>query len=250
MVTRLEVLELVDAGVDYDEIGDRLRISPGLAFMIATGQPADGSDATGRQDLAHRAPVENPTHHDEVQQWINARVQSDAQMRAAHKPPAPPELGQSAEDMDVAAVLARDHHAIHTVASQLTSTPTKAKGAAPDQIEKRGQIIDVLREGLTRHEAAEEMHFWPYIRRTLGDGETLADAHAQQENEARATFAALAACETGSDRFEELVTQLQKQLRKHVAFEDRVLLMLRDTSIEDDTRKTIGRDVAGEERKQ
>ena len=45
MPTRAQVLELLDAGHSYQTVGRALRIPPGQAFMIATGLPADGSDA-------------------------------------------------------------------------------------------------------------------------------------------------------------------------------------------------------------
>lgn len=95
MASRSQVEALVRLGADYDEIGERLHIAPGLAYLIATGLPADGSDApaptsTGRpgalassQHLANPQPVENATSRERVRAWIHDRVAADAQMRAA-----------------------------------------------------------------------------------------------------------------------------------------------------------------------
>ena len=50
-MTRRDVLTLVETGMAYEDVGRRLGIHPGLAYMIATGLPADGSDA------AHQRPA-------------------------------------------------------------------------------------------------------------------------------------------------------------------------------------------------
>jgi hypothetical protein len=70
---RARVRTMLQAGLDYGEIGRRLDISPGLAYLIATGRPADGSDT----------PSANPTGSDEVRAWIKRRVLDDEQMRRA-----------------------------------------------------------------------------------------------------------------------------------------------------------------------
>jgi hypothetical protein len=90
MVTREQVLRLVEGGRDYEEAGRQLGISPGLAYMIATGLPADGGDTlapseTGRpgflpgstQHLATQAKPVNPTRSDIVHAWIRQRASAD-----------------------------------------------------------------------------------------------------------------------------------------------------------------------------
>jgi hypothetical protein len=94
--TREQVLRLLDAGLTYEQVGQRLAISPGLAYMIATGLPADGGDAvTARernrpgyvagstQHLANLAQPRNPTGKPDVAEWIKQRVASDTQMATA-----------------------------------------------------------------------------------------------------------------------------------------------------------------------
>lgn len=86
MPTRFEVTKLVDEGVSYEEIGRRLNIPPGQAFMIATGLPADGSDSPHPNELRYKPVLpgssqhlvnprpHNPTRNDDVMRWVQARA--------------------------------------------------------------------------------------------------------------------------------------------------------------------------------
>jgi hypothetical protein len=87
-----QVRALLDEGLDYRTVGGRLGISPGLAYMIATGSPADGSDAPGPEERARRGLLpssqtlsnpapENPSSRETVHRWIAQRVHADAQQR-------------------------------------------------------------------------------------------------------------------------------------------------------------------------
>ncbi|MGW4589737.1 hypothetical protein ACWEKJ_20635 [Amycolatopsis thermoflava] len=93
MAGRQTVLSLVEQGLDYHEIGRRLGIPAGLAYLIATGMPADAGDVpapeerscpgvrTASQDLSN-PPVENLTKREIIQRWIHERVRMDPQMRS------------------------------------------------------------------------------------------------------------------------------------------------------------------------
>lgn len=95
MANRAQVLGLLDSGCGYEEIGARLGVAPGLAYLIATGLSADGSDAPSphpeqrpgflstSQHLANPGLAENPTSRAVVHNWIQRRVAADPQMRAA-----------------------------------------------------------------------------------------------------------------------------------------------------------------------
>jgi hypothetical protein len=86
MPTRAQVLEMLAAGDSYATVGRVLHIPPGQAFMIATGVPADGSDAlhpgelrdkpelpASSQDLVNPPPV-GPTRDETVIAWVKARA--------------------------------------------------------------------------------------------------------------------------------------------------------------------------------
>ncbi len=85
MPTRAQVLELLDAGHCYQAVGRALHIPPGQAFMIATGLPADGSDAPHPDELRGKPvlpassqhlvnpPASNATRDETVIAWARAR---------------------------------------------------------------------------------------------------------------------------------------------------------------------------------
>jgi len=77
--TRAQVKELLDLGLSYEAAARRLDIRPGLAYMIATGRPADDDEAP-EQDL-FEPPVHNPTRNETVDAWVKARA--DRELRAA-----------------------------------------------------------------------------------------------------------------------------------------------------------------------
>ena len=86
MPTRAHVLELLDAGCSYETVGRALHIPPGQAFMIATGLPADGSDAPHPDELRTKPalpgssqhlvnpPALQPTRDETVIAWVKARA--------------------------------------------------------------------------------------------------------------------------------------------------------------------------------
>jgi hypothetical protein len=96
MPGRREIQRLVEHGESYEEVGRRYGLPPGRVYLIATGRPADGSDApqpdnwrpgvlTSSQHLSN-PPHENPTKRDEIRRWILSRVNRDHQaVTAAEK---------------------------------------------------------------------------------------------------------------------------------------------------------------------
>lgn len=94
MPTKEQVRRLLDNGLDYQAAGRELGIPPGQAYLIATGVPADGSDAITEEEAKRPGflpssqhlmdpPDENPTAEEAVAAWLNARVATDGQMRTA-----------------------------------------------------------------------------------------------------------------------------------------------------------------------
>jgi hypothetical protein len=87
--TREQVLALLESGDSYESAAARLHIPAGLAFMIATGLPADGSDALPTEELEPRSagagssqhlvnpPAHNPTRKEHVLAWVEMRAARD-----------------------------------------------------------------------------------------------------------------------------------------------------------------------------
>lgn len=84
----------------------------------------------------------------------------------------------------------------------------------------------MLSTALSKHEAAEEKKFWPWVRSVLVDGGEIARSALGQEQEGKDLLSALGKTGAAEERFDELAEELDKACRKHVAFEDRILLRL------------------------
>lgn len=95
MAQRSEILRMVDQGRGYQEIGAALGVPAGLAYLLATGIPADGGGTvTGvqrqrpgmlrahSQCLVNPRQV-NPTGREDVHEWARRRARGDAAMQAA-----------------------------------------------------------------------------------------------------------------------------------------------------------------------
>jgi hypothetical protein len=95
MPSRRRVLSLLGETTDYQTVSAHLHVPPGLAMMIATGLPADGSDdltpqeydrpglPAGTTQYLTGTAAHNPTRDDKVLEWIQDRARRDAQMQVA-----------------------------------------------------------------------------------------------------------------------------------------------------------------------
>jgi hypothetical protein len=89
MSTPDQVRTLLDGGRSYETVARELGISPGLAYMLATGVPADFSDdlhpgeRDGRSELADSSQrLVNPHQHNPqrnpiVVDWIKRRAAAE-----------------------------------------------------------------------------------------------------------------------------------------------------------------------------
>lgn len=241
MPTREQVRKLLDDGLDYPAAARRLGIPAGQAYMIATGVPADGGDtisgpaAERRGGLAasqHLAnpPHENPTGQQSVRSWMAARVAADGQMQTAHqaRTAEPPEIDDPDDTEDAITVLGRQHNQVKVLLKQLQALPSHSTGGTPEQTSARKSIVDMITVRLSEHETIEEEHFWPAVRDVLPDGDDLADGALQQEQEGKDTLTELARLEPDRREFDEMAERLVSQLRKHVAYEEKVFLQIRE----------------------
>lgn len=82
------MLGLLQEGLGYDEIGRALGIHPGLAYLIATGVPADGSDSFSPAELLTEGlldssqhlsnpKLDHPTQKESTREWVRRRAARD-----------------------------------------------------------------------------------------------------------------------------------------------------------------------------
>jgi hemerythrin-like domain-containing protein len=121
---------------------------------------------------------------------------------------------------DVFSVLAQDHQEVKAILAELEKGPTGDSGASEDQLALRKKMTETLIIEESKHEALEEMYFWPAVREHLSAGDTLADEATAQEQEAKHVLAELDKLDAGDTRFEELLGTFIGAAREHIAFEE------------------------------
>lgn len=257
MPTRADVLALAVQGVPYEEIGERLGILPGLAYLVATGVPADGSDVLTEEELAGRPgivtgstqhlanpAVSLPKHQASVEAWMRARAVDDRAMQEADaaRSAEPPPVQGMGETEDVISVLGWDHNQVKFLLEELQAIPGVEKGGSAAQRHQRRAIVDMITVRLSQHEVAEEGHFWPAVRDLLPGGDQLVDKAKAQEQRGKEVLHELGRLTGDEERFDDLVEELVLALRVHVAYEDTVFLRLEEVSTEEQ-RAELGRAV-------
>jgi Hemerythrin HHE cation binding domain len=121
---------------------------------------------------------------------------------------------------DVFTVLSKDHEEVKGMLAELEKGPTAATGASEEQLMLRKKMAEELIIEESRHEAVEEMFFWPAVRDHLPDGDQLADEATSQEQEAKHVLNQLDKCEASDAEFERLLGTFITAGREHIAFEE------------------------------
>lgn len=121
---------------------------------------------------------------------------------------------------DVFEVLSRHHREVQQMLSDLESGPTAAAGASPDQLAQRKKMAQALVIEESRHEAAEQMHFWPIVRKRLPNGAQLADQAIGQEQEGKEVLGKLDMADPAGPEFEALLGEFIAAGRDHIAYEE------------------------------
>jgi len=117
-------------------------------------------------------------------------------------------------------VLARDHEEVKRMLTELELGPTAATGANADQRALRKKMVQRLVIEESKHEAVEEMYFWPAVRRHLEDGDDLANQAQDQEQQGKVILDKLDKLAPEDDEFEAQLVQFTQAGRAHIAFEE------------------------------
>src|SRR5205807_5418671 len=121
---------------------------------------------------------------------------------------------------DVFTVLAKDHEEVKGMLAELEKGPTRATGASEEQLALRKKMAEELIIEESRHEALEEMYFWPAMREHLSGGDTLADTATEQEQVAKQVLTELDKLQADDAEFERLLATFIIDAREHIAFEE------------------------------
>ena len=145
---------------------------------------------------------------------------------------------------DVFTVLAKDHQEVKAMLAELERGPTRATGATEDQLALRKKMTEQLIIEESRHEALEEMYFWPAVRDRLQSGDTLADEATGQEQDAKQVLASLDKLGPDDGEFEQLLGKFIMAAREHIEFEESQVWPLMRTALPAETAAELGSKIA------
>jgi hypothetical protein len=145
---------------------------------------------------------------------------------------------------DVFTVLKQDHEEVKRMLAELEKGPTRATGAGEDQLARRKKMTEQLIIEESRHEALEEMYFWPVVRDHLPDGDTLADQATGQEQEAKEVLAKLDKLDAGDAEFEKLLGTFIRAAREHIQFEETAVWPGLRTALNTERAAELGTQIA------
>ena len=117
-------------------------------------------------------------------------------------------------------VLSKDHVEVKRMLAELEMGPTGATGADQSQLTLRKRMVEELIMEESKHEAVEDMYFWPAVREHLANGDDLADTALQQEQDGKEVLDLLVKLDASQPEFEMLLASFIKDAREHVAFEE------------------------------
>jgi hypothetical protein len=145
---------------------------------------------------------------------------------------------------DVFTVLAKDHEQVKDVLSELEKGPTRATGASQDQLALRKKMTEQLIIGESKHEALEEMYFWPVVRDHLPNGDALADRAIGQEQDAKEVLAQLEKLDASESEFERLLAGFIAGAREHIEFEEMQVWPRMRTALNSERAAELGTQIA------
>ena len=144
---------------------------------------------------------------------------------------------QGAAADDALVLLARQHDQIREDVEWLLAFRVDGPHEAGDLRAAGQRAISAA----SRHEVAEEEHFWPLVRSRLPDGEALAETGRSHELELKRILQALESRRPGDIDFRDLLLELRQVVADHVAFEEGEVWPRLDTLMTEGERLELGR---------
>jgi hemerythrin-like domain-containing protein len=145
---------------------------------------------------------------------------------------------------DVFEVLGQDHQEVKRMLAELEKGPTAASGASDNHLALRKKMVEQLIIEESKHEALEEMYFWPAVRDHLESGNTLADEATGQEQDAKQVLASLDKLSPSEAEFEQLLAKFVVDAREHIEFEETQVWPLMRTALPAETSAELGKKIA------
>jgi hemerythrin-like domain-containing protein len=121
---------------------------------------------------------------------------------------------------DAFEVLAQDHAEVKQMLAQLEVGAVRQGGAGNEQLAQRKKLTEQLVIEESKHEAVEEMYFWPAVREHLAGGNQLADTAIAQEQKGKEVLDKLDKLDAGHPEFEKLLAEFIRAGREHIDYEE------------------------------
>jgi hemerythrin-like domain-containing protein len=128
--------------------------------------------------------------------------------------------------------------------TELELGPTAATGASTDQLALRKKMVQQLVIEESKHEAVEEMYFWPAVREHLSDGDDLANQAQEQEQEGKEVLDRLDKLAPEDEQFEAQLAQFTQAGRAHIAFEETTVWPSLRSALTAERAEELGRELA------
>jgi hemerythrin-like domain-containing protein len=141
---------------------------------------------------------------------------------------------------DVFQVLLQDHDEVKAMLAQLEEGPRSSTGATAEQLAFRKRSVEAVIIAESKHEAAEQMYFWPAVKRLGPDGQRVAEAGLEQEAEADPVLADLDKLQPDDEGFEERLAVFTATARAHIAYEEAHAWPLLRATISADEAQALG----------
>jgi hypothetical protein len=141
---------------------------------------------------------------------------------------------------DVFQVLRKDHDEVKAMLAKLEEGPSAGTGATADQLGLRKRAVEAVIIEESKHEAAEQMYFWPAVKRLGPDGERIAEAGLEQEAEADPVLADLDKLQPDDEGFEARLAVFTAAARAHITYEEAHAWPLLRASISADEAQALG----------
>jgi len=116
--------------------------------------------------------------------------------------------------------LASDHAEVKHILTQLELAGMRQGVFTAEQQAQRTRLAEQLVIEESRHEAIEEMHFWPAVREHLTNGDDMADTAIAQEEEGKEMLGKLGKLDAGTPEFEKLLADFARSARSHINYEE------------------------------
>jgi len=104
--------------------------------------------------------------------------------------------------------------------TQLELGAIRQGSADTKQLAERKKLAEQLVIEESRHEAVEEMYFWPAVREHLPNGDQLADTAIGQEDEGKEVLDKLDKLDAGDPQFAKLLAEFIRAGREHIDYEE------------------------------